>query len=29
MLGGDCRRDEVWDTWMEVKGNTHDLVFTN
>ena len=29
MLGGACRRDELWDTWMEVKGNTHDLVFTN
>jgi catechol 2,3-dioxygenase len=21
--------DELWGTWMEVKGNTHDLVFTN
>jgi catechol 2,3-dioxygenase len=23
------RTDELWGTWMEVKGNTHDLVFTN
>jgi catechol 2,3-dioxygenase len=21
--------DELWGTWLEVKGNTHDLVFTN
>ncbi|HWJ84910.1 MAG TPA: VOC family protein, partial [Cellulomonas sp.] len=21
--------DELWGTWMEIKGNTHDLVFTN
>jgi catechol 2,3-dioxygenase len=26
---GAGEEDELWGTWMEVKGNTHDLVFTN